>query len=427
MPKTASNRINFTKSGLNKLPVPPKGKRAQYYDTNPEGYGLYLEVSGSGHKSFCVRRIVTTEDKETKKVKSREVKVTIGAFPQMTIEQARSKLKNEYQRISAGIDPNKLKQDALNELTLGELFEKYISDHAKKARKTYTVMQKDFERNFGSWSKRKLSDITNRQVHELHQRISDERGSYAANRAIQLLRAVFYKGIAWGYHSSENPAKGITLFDETPRDRFLSATEAGKLLKALQSAPPEHSDMRTLRDFILLDMFTGVRKANLMAMEWKEIKGNLWIIPAAKTKGKKDQIIPLGENELAILEDRRKLLKKEKKLSHFVFPGNGKTGHLTDIKRSWTTLRDQLGLLDITIHDLRRSLAATMASQNVNVALIKGALNHKDMKTTLQVYARTTKQAELEAKQLAHAVWLEAADKAQDEKEKVTPIKRVKK
>jgi hypothetical protein len=43
-----------------------------------------------------------------------------------------------------------------------------------------------------------------------------------------------------------------------------------------------------------------------------------------------------------------------------------------------------------------------MATTGANVALIKSALNHKDIQTTLNVYARTSRQAEKEARELAH-------------------------
>ena len=64
---------------------------------------------------------------------------------------------------------------------------------------------------------------------------------------------------------------------------------------------------------------------------------------------------------------------------------------------------------DVTIHDLRRNLGSWMASENVNMALVKGALNHKDMETTLNVYAKTAKQSEREAQLIGHAAAAGAA------------------
>ena len=54
------------------------------------------------------------------------------------------------------------------------------------------------------------------------------------------------------------------------------------------------------------------------------------------------------------------------------------------------------------IHDLRRSLASYMASSGAELAVIKNALNHKDIKTTIEVYAKTAKDAEMDARQKAH-------------------------
>jgi hypothetical protein len=50
-----------------------------------------------------------------------------------------------------------------------------------------------------------------------------------------------------------------------------------------------------------------------------------------------------------------------------------------------------------------------MASANVNIALVKDALHHNDIKTTLAVYARTQDHAVKSAKELLQNQWLEGA------------------
>jgi integrase len=47
-----------------------------------------------------------------------------------------------------------------------------------------------------------------------------------------------------------------------------------------------------------------------------------------------------------------------------------------------------------------------MANSGANVALIQSALNHKDLRTTLKVYAKVGKRAELEARAKAHELML---------------------
>jgi integrase len=247
----------------------------------------------------------------------------------------------------------------------------------------------------------------------IHGSIGTERGEYAANRAVQLARAVYNKAKIWKLFVGENPFASITLFTETPRNRFLTQDETTALLGRLLSHP--NAD---LRDFGVIALFTGARKANVLAMQWCELnlteKAATWTIPSSKTKNSSAQVIPLGPSEVSILSERllratEEAATKGAVISEFVFPGSGKSGHCVDLKRSWTKLREELDLTDITIHDLRRSLASAMASRNIEPQVIRKALNHKDLKTTMSVYALVNGQAERDARSAVHDDWLENA------------------
>jgi len=92
--------------------------------------------------------------------------------------------------------------------------------------------------------------------------------------------------------------------------------------------------------------------------------------------------------------------------THYVFFGEGKTGHLVEPKRQWKNILAKAEIENLHLHDLRRSMASWMANSGANVSLIQSALNHKDLKTTLTVYAHTVKDAERDARQKAHALML---------------------
>jgi integrase len=51
-------------------------------------------------------------------------------------------------------------------------------------------------------------------------------------------------------------------------------------------------------------------------------------------------------------------------------------------------------------------------TSGANVALIQSALNHKDLRTTLKVYAKVARRAELEAREKAHALMLSSLEVA---------------
>jgi integrase len=225
---------------------------------------------------------------------------------------------------------------------------------------------------------------------------------------------------------TDNPFAGVSLYRENERDRVLSDEEAAKLLTELEAIPAVHSRERTLRDFILLSLLTGARKSNVMTMRWDELdlKNGTWSIPAEKTKTQRAQVIPLGSMEKQILTQREELLENSGEVDGncpWVFPGKGAAGHMVDPGNAWESLRERLGMRDLWIHDLRRSLASSMANTGADVSVVRAALNHTDTRTTLKAYIRTSQQVQLEARQKAHGAWLEAAKRQKEASEDSRP------
>lgn len=392
-------RFNFTKKKLESL-LPRDGVRQTYYADTTER-GLMFCVTKNGDKSFGYRR----------KVEGVSRRIFLGKFSDLSIEQARAKAKELNLQVGAGINVFEQRRESREEMTVGELFSIYMERHASKKNRTSDDMQKMFDRSCKPLHSKKLSAVSAQFVEKFYSEVAKS-SPYTANRVIQLMRSVFNRGKTWKYFTGDNPFVNIITFKESPRERFLSDEEAGKLIAAI-SKTTQHN----IADFILLSLFTGARKGNVMSMEYAEVdwSNHLWTIPAEKFKTGKKHVIALGPAEMGILTRRRSAAlerqRKTGKISPFVFPGEGAKGHVMDFKRSWKTLRKQANLEDITIHDLRRSLGAAMANANVNVALVKGALGHADIKTTLAHYAHTNKRAELDAKQLVHAKWKQSAQK----------------
>lgn len=381
------SKLNFTKAALDAVPVPSKGRRTRVFDSKSRG--LLLEVTSTGSRVFWLRR----------KIEGRSNWERIGPYPDLTIELARKRADEINCSIALGNSPFEAHREWEEELTLGQLFQEYLNRHARKKRKTADIMEKDFHRNLGHWRERKLSTITNHDAEKLHGYLGRSRGIYSANRTIQLLRAIYNKGRLWKLFMKDNPATGISLFPETPRERYLSQQEVKRLLHALFGEGDS-----TIRDFVLLAMLTGARKSNLLSMRWDDIDPDVPSWTIRETKNNKSQTIALTATEIALLQNRRQFIRGE-----FVFPGTGKTGHWKDPKKAWARLLASAGITNCTVHDLRRNLASWMASKNVNVALIQSALNHKDLKTTLTVYGHTANEAEREGRQVAHSAMFDAA------------------
>ncbi len=387
-----NNKLNFTKKKIEGL-EPPDGKQQErFYDSKTRG--LFILVTSAGAKTFYVRR----------KVKGRSELYTLGRFPELTVEQARAKAGAFHSAVTDGKNLVEARRAERAEHTLGELFDEYMERHLKKSRKTWKVVEDNFQRIFGHWKNHRLSAITRTDVERLHYSIGQSRGRYAANRALDLLRAMYNKGIRWQIHKGDNPAVGISEYSEQPRDRVLQPDEVERFFRAI-----DEEEDPDFKDFVTLCLLTGQRKSNVLAMRWCDIdfKGRHWNIPGETMKNNQSLTLALSQSEIDLLQSRRKPNGKE-----FVFPGEGRTGHYVEPKRAWARLLKRAGIADLHIHDLRRSLASFMANSGADVSLIKSALNHKDIKTTLNVYVRTARSAELEAREKAHELMKDLAKAA---------------
>ena len=99
------NIINFTKGKLDDLPIPTGNSRPYYHDSIVGG--LSVRITSKGVKSFVVQR----------RINKKPVIVTLGRYPEMTIQIARTQAIKALSSISEGINPNnKDKEDLIKNI-----------------------------------------------------------------------------------------------------------------------------------------------------------------------------------------------------------------------------------------------------------------------------------------------------------------------
>lgn len=400
----------FTAKHIRALTCPEHLKQ-RYISVLPDVH-LYVSVGRGGKKAFCFR-IPVERSWRGIDLNCKFEDTLPDALLRDVMLEAQSRAAELTARLNRGenVFDHQRKESSPS---LQELFDHYKEQHLEKRGKRVLDNENNFKRWFAkkNLAKKKANDFSHEDAARLHSSMEETPGS--ANRAVQLGRAMFNFGIKTRFISrTDNPFGGVSLYRENERDRVLSDKEAAKLLTALEAIPAIHSRERTLRDFLLLSLLTGARKSNVMTMRWDEIdlKEGTWSIPAEKTKTQRAQLIPLGEMENEVLTEREQLLKDSGVIEDdcpWVFPGKGAAGHMIDPGNAWETLREQLGMSDLWIHDLRRSLASSMANTGADVSIVRAALNHTDTRTTLKAYIRTSQQVQLEARQKAQNAWREA-------------------
>jgi integrase len=361
------NVFQFGKKKIDTLPETDKKQGFTYYDAHTKGLALIKFPSGAITFYYI------------KKIAGKVEKIKVGRFPDLSVEQARNKAHEFNTAVAQGENPQDSRRSFNKEMTFKELHEWFIETYAKHHKAESSVNEDVglYNRHLSDWGTRKLSNISEHEVFTKHQAIGKEKGKYAANRMLELIRAMFNKAIELGRWKGHNPARGTKKFREISRDRFLQADELQRFFEALGK-----EDNITARDYIMLSLLTGQRKSNMLAMRWDELNLSRaeWRIP--KTKNGEPLTVHLPPQAIDILQTRNAQSDSE-----WVFPGSGKAGHLADPKKAWKRILERAEIKDLRIHDLRRTLGSWQTALGASGFIVGKSLGHKSMQATA-VYAR---------------------------------------
>jgi len=156
----------------------------------------------------------------------------------------------------------------------------------------------------------------------------------------------------------------------------LTQEQLSRLLAALEDEPD-----KTAVAIVKLALLAGLRKGEMLSLEWKDVDLDRGLLRIANPKGGISATIPLSKSAVEVLQN----LPRAHQL---VFPGrDGKQRH--DIKRPLARIRKAAGLPEKfrPLHGLRHHYASTLASSGkVDLYTLQKLLNHKDPATT-QRYA----------------------------------------
>lgn len=336
---------------------------------------LGCRISENGQKTYFVR----------KKYLSRNIRVTIGKMDEVGLEFARKKAFPLLEKIQNGINPNEEKYELSNEITLGEFYEEYMERHviAKTSKRNIDNSKGVYRRYLVQWKNKRLSELNMRTIEMHFNSIKKDHGIFAANQTLTMLRHMYNKAIQWGW-DGRNPTTGIKKFYVEARDRFLAPDEIQRLFSALE----EESDL-VYKTFFYALLFTGQRRGNVLTMRWEEIdfKTGIWYI--SRTKNGTSLRVPLVE-QLAI---KLKELKLQSGGTPWVFPRPlNPREHLTEPRKVWDRIKKRARLLNLRMHDLRRTVASYECMNGENLSVVSKTLNHKTLAAT-QVYARVDMSA----------------------------------
>jgi integrase len=392
--------LHLTDAIVKKLPPPERGSKV-HYDTTVRGFGCC--VTRAGARSFIFNYRVRST--------GRERRIVIGRYPDWVTTAARDEAKRLRRLIDAGGDPLAGIEAEREAVTMAELIDRFEAEHLVRLRpatqRSYRQMLTNHIRpHFGKHTK--VTDVGFADVDALHRKASKV-GPYIANRSTDVVRKIFSLSIRWGLRS-DNPAVGIERNFEAKRKRYLSADELARLTAALAAHPD-----RQVADIIRMALLTGARIGEIFSMRFDAISEGIWTKLASTTKQKADHVVPLSAPAQQLLAE----IRSRHDDAVYVFPGKGRTGHVTVIDHSWATIKAAAGISNLRVHDLRHSFASQLASSGASLPLIGALLGHSNPATTAR-YAHLFQDPQRAAVERVGATILNAGKDAVAP----TPLKR---
>ena len=347
-------RLKLTEKSVAKLKAPTLNRRQLlYWDTQLKGLGVLCSGT-SDVKTFVVKGTVH----------GHSVRRKIGRTNALALTKARLMAKEMIRDFSAGVDP---KAKEASGATLRDATDAYVKVHDLRPR-TRESYRSAVERHLPAWLDLPLRSITRDMVEARHRIIAEEveqrhakaaqdharrhlaraerverqwpdaarrhrdlweaaskreppSGHATANGVMRALRAI------WNYaseRSSDMPPNPVKLKRQwhpvRARERHLSASDMAKFYAAVKELASPIG-----RDYLLLVLFTGLRRREATALKWSDVdlEGRTLSIPAERTKGGRTLDLPLTDFVFDLLTARRAIGKTE-----FVFPAASASKHL---------------------------------------------------------------------------------------------------
>jgi len=288
----------------------------------------------------------------------------IGDPATMTVAEARQHAVNLLATRQSGQSDT----ETLFDTRAAEMFRRYGRQWKLGTR----AVNQDYFRRYirPCFTGRRITDITSQDVRDWF--LSLHATPVAADRSMPVLSIIMKAAEADGLRpEGSNPCRGIQRYRRQNRERFLSATELAHLGAALRRAEPSSGVT-----ILWLLALTGCRSGEIRTLRWTDYRDGHLFLRDSRT----------GPRLVWLSNPARKLLDERPRTSSWIFPALRTSGPFTRtmLHSVWKRIRDDAGLMDVRMHDLRHSYASLAISSGETVLTVGKLLGHNKPETTLQ-------------------------------------------
>ena len=277
----------------------------------------------------------------------------------------------------------------MRRLTVGDLIDRFIQDDLKNLRNHRTII------GHLQWWKKELgycilSQFREDLIAKCRDKLKNEpdslgrpRSPATVNRYLCSLSSVINLAVREWRLLQSSPMKNFRKLPEPRgRERFLTQEERIRLLQVCQS-----SSCKLLFPIVLLALSTGMRKAEILGLKWKDIQLDSGRITLHHTKNGDSRVVPVKGLALTKLQDLASTHKGNPNyLEEYVF-ATKKGSNPIDFRGSWKTALALSGLKNFTFHDIRHDYITALSALGYPLHVISRIVGHRSHAITASRYS----------------------------------------
>lgn len=353
-----------------------------------DGGGMFLMVTPAGGKLWRLKY----------RLDGREKLLAIGAYPEISLSDARKRRDEARMLIAQGKDPSREKQrgKVRSRIQAADTFTAIAKEYCAKRRRdgekgwsAATATRSEYLLSLlnSSVGRLAISDIEPADVLDAVRKIEAKGNLESARRTLQLASMVFRYAVATARLRSD-PTRDLRGALTAPKVTHYGAiTEpkrVGELLRAIDGY--QGSGITKLALQIAPHVF--VRPGELRHAEWCEfdLDGALWIIPAGKMKMRKPHQVPLSRQAVDLFREVQSITGP----AGFVFPSvRTRTRPMSENTINASLRRLGYASDEMTAHGFR-AMASTLLNESGkwHPDAIERALAHGDDDKVRAAYHR---------------------------------------
>lgn len=358
-----------------------------------DGAGLQLWITPSGGKLWHLAY----------RFNGKQKKLALGAYPGVTLAEARARRDAAKSLLVSGTDPgqqkalDKLKKANSEANTFGAIAAELVEKKRKEGKAPATLGKLEwlFSIVSDSIGKRPIAEITAPELLTALRKVEGRGNRETAKRLRAVSGEVFRYAIATG-RATVDPTgalRGALLAPVTKhRAALIDPIDVGGLMRAIDGFRGQPSTVAALK----LMAYLFPRPGELRQAEWREfdLDSAIWTVPASRMKMRRPHQVPLPRQAIAVLRELQGVTGH----GALVFPGVGMSGgvgrKVAPKPISENTLNGALrrmgfGPDEMTAHGFRATASTILnESGKFSVDAIERALAHQDGDAVRRAYAR---------------------------------------